>query len=185
MKIGELCFPNAETELPDQLHHQFQLHSTVLNSLKPRKKILMRFFYNSIFFLCHPLQVIGINFPAYGKMGENCFTKPPLYLCETSGGGNEKDFHFHHQFQLHSTVLNFLKPRKKILIKFFYKSIFFLCHPSHRHPLQVENCDSNSRLVVDEDDDGKFRPKMVNWSNNSIWKVCKNKKYFLSFEAGS
>ena len=23
-------------------------------------------------------------------------------------------------------------------------------HPSHLHPLQVENCDSNSRLVVDE-----------------------------------
>ena len=28
---------------------------------------------------------------------------------------------------------------------------------SHFHPLQVENCDSNSRLVVDEDDNGKFR----------------------------
>ena len=28
---------------------------------------------------------------------------------------------------------------------------------NHLHPLQVENCDSNSRLVVDEDDNGKFR----------------------------
>ena len=28
---------------------------------------------------------------------------------------------------------------------------------SHLHPLQVENCNSNSRLVVDEDDNGKFR----------------------------
>ena len=28
---------------------------------------------------------------------------------------------------------------------------------SHLHPLEVENCDSNSRLVVDEDDNGKFR----------------------------
>ena len=26
-------------------------------------------------------------------------------------------------------------------------------------PLQVENCDSNSRLVVDEDDNGKLRPE--------------------------
>ena len=26
---------------------------------------------------------------------------------------------------------------------------------SHRHPLQVENCNSNSRLIVDEDDNGK------------------------------
>ena len=28
---------------------------------------------------------------------------------------------------------------------------------SHLHPLQVENCNSNSRLVVDKDDNGKFR----------------------------
>ena len=33
---------------------------------------------------------------------------------------------------------------------------------NHLHPLQVENCDSNSRLVVDEDDYGKFRVKRVN-----------------------
>ena len=28
---------------------------------------------------------------------------------------------------------------------------------NHLRPLQAENCDSNSRLVVDEDDNGKFR----------------------------
>ena len=36
---------------------------------------------------------------------------------------------------------------------------FFRLAPtsSHLHPLQAENCDSsNSRLVVDEDDDGKL-----------------------------
>ena len=40
-----------------------------------------------------------------------------------------------------------------------YMAIFFTFSPtsSHLHPLQVENCDSNSRLVVDEDDNGKFR----------------------------
>ena len=27
----------------------------------------------------------------------------------------------------------------------------------HLHPLQVENCDSNWRLVMDEDDNGEFR----------------------------
>ena len=32
---------------------------------------------------------------------------------------------------------------------------------NHLHSLQVENCDSNSRLVVDEDDNGKFRFQMV------------------------
>ena len=32
---------------------------------------------------------------------------------------------------------------------------------SHLHPIQVENCDSNSRLVVDEDDNGKLRLERV------------------------
>ena len=33
---------------------------------------------------------------------------------------------------------------------------------SHLHTLQIENCDSNSRLVVDEDDNGKFSLERVN-----------------------
>ena len=32
---------------------------------------------------------------------------------------------------------------------------------SHLHSLQVENCDSNSRLVVDGDDNGKFSLERV------------------------
>ena len=44
-------------------------------------------------------------------------------------------------------------------MKLFYKYmlIFFDLSPtsSHLHPLQAENCDSNSRLVVDEDDNVK------------------------------
>ena len=45
-----------------------------------------------------------------------------------------------------------------------YMAIFFNFSPTsnHLHPLQVENCDSNSRLVVDEDDNGKFRVERVN-----------------------
>ena len=45
-----------------------------------------------------------------------------------------------------------------------YTTIFINFSPtsSHLHPLQVENCDSNSRLVVDEDDNGKFRLERVN-----------------------
>ena len=37
--------------------------------------------------------------------------------------------------------------------------IFFNLSPtsSHLYPLQVENCDSNWQLVVDEDDNFKFR----------------------------
>ena len=51
-------------------------------------------------------------------------------------------------------------------MKLFYELyivIFINLSPTsnHLHPLQVENCDSNSRLVVDEDDNGKFRPERV------------------------
>ena len=41
---------------------------------------------------------------------------------------------------------------------------------SHFHPLHVENCDSNSRLVVDEDDNGKFRVEMVKESGKGLKK---------------
>ena len=51
--------------------------------------------------------------------------------------------------------------RTKISMKLVYQymTIFFTFSPTsnHLHPLQVENCDSNSRLVVEEDDNGKFR----------------------------
>ena len=38
-------------------------------------------------------------------------------------------------------------------------AIFCIFPPTsnHLHPLQVDHCDSNSRLVVDEDDNGKLR----------------------------
>ena len=36
---------------------------------------------------------------------------------------------------------------------------------SHLHPLQVENCNSNSRLVVDEDDNGQSRLARLNVSS--------------------
>ena len=56
--------------------------------------------------------------------------------------------------------------KKKIYMKLFYQymEIFVNLLPfsSHLYPLQVENCDSNSRLVVDEDDNDKFRSERVN-----------------------
>ena len=44
-----------------------------------------------------------------------------------------------------------------------YMAIFYIFSPasSHLHPLQVENCDNNSRLVVDENDNGKFTLESV------------------------
>ena len=54
----------------------------------------------------------------------------------------------------------------KISIKLVYQymAIFFTFSPTsnHLHPLQVQNCDSNSRLVVNEDYNGKFRLGRVN-----------------------
>ena len=51
-------------------------------------------------------------------------------------------------------------------MKLFYQylTIFRNFSPTltHLHPLQVENCDSNSRLVVDQDDNGKFRLEVLN-----------------------
>ena len=50
-------------------------------------------------------------------------------------------------------------------------TIFFNPPPpilNHLHPLQDENCDSNSRLVVDEDDNGEFRLQRVKlWCNTA------------------
>ena len=72
--------------------------------------------------------------------------------------------------------LNFPKTdcfRRKISMELFYQymAIFFNFSPTsnHLHPLEVENCDSNSRLVVDEDDNGKFRPERVSpYSANRV-----------------
>ena len=60
-------------------------------------------------------------------------------------------------------------------MKLFYQfmAIFVNFSPtsSHLHPLQVENCDSNSWLVVDVDDNGKFRLKRVNRSDTSFLNI--------------
>ena len=55
--------------------------------------------------------------------------------------------------------------RKKISMELVYQYMEIFCNFSptsnHLHPLRVENCGSNSRLVVDEDDYGKFRIERV------------------------
>ena len=45
----------------------------------------------------------------------------------------------------------------------------FLTTSSHLRPLQVENCGSNSRLVVDEDDDDKFRIERVKNNTENLF----------------
>ena len=49
-----------------------------------------------------------------------------------------------------------------------YRAIFFnfLLTVNHFHSLQVENCDSYSRLVVEEDDYDNFRLERVKQNSN-------------------
>ena len=49
----------------------------------------------------------------------------------------------------------------KLVFQYVVVFLNFLTTSSHLHPLQVENCDSNSRFVVDEDDYGKVRLERV------------------------
>ena len=52
-----------------------------------------------------------------------------------------------------------------------YMAIFFNFSPTlnHLHPLQAENWDSNSRLVVDEDENGKLRLERVNYHSYRVF----------------
>ena len=57
-------------------------------------------------------------------------------------------------------------------MKLFYEYmvVFFNLSPtsSHLNPLQVENCDSNSRLVVDEDDNDNSGLKGLNKTTQRV-----------------
>ena len=52
----------------------------------------------------------------------------------------------------------------------------FSLNSSHLHPLQVENCDSNSWLVVDEDDNCIVRLQRVEGEGVIIRKLKKNQE---------
>ena len=62
-----------------------------------------------------------------------------------------------------------------------YIAIFFnfSTASNHIHPLQDENCDSNSRHVLDEDDNGKFRLERVKRHNHA--KIIKNREFYFGF----
>ena len=60
-----------------------------------------------------------------------------------------------------------------------YTANFFNLPPTSNHlpPLQVENRDSNSRLLVDEDDIGKFRLERVKPWRPKVFFSIRNHKY--------
>ena len=54
-----------------------------------------------------------------------------------------------------------MKISTKLAYQYVAIFLIFLTTSNHLHPLQVENCDNNLRLVVDEDDNVKFRLERV------------------------
>ena len=67
-----------------------------------------------------------------------------------------------------------------------YMAIFlnFSLTLNHLHPLQVENCDSNSRLVVDEDDNVKSGLKGLNPRDASKHHFASPKNELSSYTEG-
>ena len=55
-----------------------------------------------------------------------------------------------------------MKISMKLVYQYMVLFVNFSPTLSHLYSLQVENCDSNSRLVVDVDDNGKLRLERVN-----------------------
>ena len=97
---------------------------------------------------------------------KSCWSKKPsaiVYLPFKPSRCIKASFHIPENRLNFPTTKGF---RMKISMKLVYQymAIFlnFSTTPNQLHPLQVENCDSNSRLVVDEDDNGKFRLERVN-----------------------
>ena len=74
--------------------------------------------------------------------------------------------------------------RMNISMKLVYRYMTilfnFLPTSNHLHPLQVENCDKNSRLVVDEDDNGKLRLETL--KALTYYYINKETKGFLNLE---
>ena len=89
-----------------------------------------------------------------------------VIVCSLAFSPN-KPLNPHDALNQHSASLNFLKSRvfkTKTFMELVYNNITFAPISSHLHPLQVENCDSNSRLVMDADDNGKFKLERVKTS---------------------
>ena len=70
--------------------------------------------------------------------------------------------------------------RMKIFMKQLNNNNIFFSLATHfesSYPLQVEDCDSNTRFVVDEDDNGKLSLERVKPHHNYWeWNVCSNIK---------
>ena len=69
----------------------------------------------------------------------------------------------------------------KLVYQYMAILLIFSLTSNHLHPLQVENCDSNSRLVVDEDDNGKFRIERVKLTSTVGYNDKRSKSVLQGF----
>ena len=114
--------------------------------------------------ICHPLELVSLQ-------------RTHVKLCLATAVLNPLRPHdaLKHHFISLKTDLIFIQPRvleREFLCNWLTNTwvivITFPPTSNHLHPLQVENCGSNSRLVVDEDENGKFRIERVNFK---WWKL--------------
>ena len=115
--------------------------------------------YMKIFQRCEGLSLLSPSYVGLYSRGVNC--------CHTQFKLFKPSRCIKASFYIHENRPNFATTkgfRMQISMKLVYQyvAIFFnFLSTSSHHPLQVENCDSNSRLVVDEDDNGKLRVERV------------------------
>ena len=64
-----------------------------------------------------------------------------------------------------------MKISMKLVYQYMAILFNFLPTSNHLHLLQVENCGSNSRLVVDEDDNGKLRLERVKHQDLLLFEI--------------
>ena len=74
-----------------------------------------------------------------------------------------------------------MKISMKLVYQYMAIFINFLPISNHFYALQVENRDSNSRLVVDEDDSGKFRLERVKTLDIYLYKTRDQSKEYMLF----
>ena len=67
-----------------------------------------------------------------------------------------------------------MKISMKLVYQYMTNFSTFSTTSNHFHPLQVENCDSNSRLVVGGNDNGKFRIERVKSKLSGYWNLKVN-----------
>ena len=100
--------------------------------------------------------------------GLNVYMLQPKFYCTEGILTLEPSRCIKASFYIPENRLNFpttkgFRTRISMKLVYQYMEIFFnfQTKSNHLHPLQVENCDSNSRLVVDEDDNGKLRLERI------------------------